>query len=64
MNIFPENEALIVLEGIDKKFLFDFIYLPFSDCLVPILKSIQDVITWQRPRAERETVSMIANSKK
>ena len=62
LNIFPEHEALIVLEGIDRRFLFDFIYLPFSDCLVPILNSIQDVIMWKRPKAEKDIVSMIANS--
>jgi hypothetical protein len=46
---FTYKESLIILEGLETNFLWDFTNLPFSECLVPVLKAIQHVLGWKKP---------------
>jgi len=62
LNVFTEEEALVLLEGIDQNYLFDFIYLPFSECLVPILDSICDVVEWKKPDWDPNSIKILSNS--
>lgn len=48
-NQFEYAQALIFAEGLQKNYLHDFTNLPFSDCLIPVFKTISHVVTWKKP---------------
>lgn len=61
---YNRQKSLMIMEGIEGQYLWDYTNLPFSDCLIPILKAIEYVVGWQKPEWRSPTLFMAVQSKK
>ena len=57
---FGYAQAMIFTEGLSKNYLFDFTNLPFSDCLIPVFKTISEVVAWKQPAWEESEMLFMA----
>lgn len=59
---YSRRESLVIMQGIEGRYLWDFTNLPFSECLIPILKAIELVIGWKKPEWKSDMLFMAVQS--